>query len=110
MRSLPRRIRETRARRRQEKLLAALEPVRLAVLRLAAAQQETRALVEQLALRPEPSLPAVVSPVQAEMQHRETQALLLELLDSLRPPAEEQVLSLLTGRQTPPPSSRSSVS
>lgn len=105
MRSRLKRLQEARARRRQERLLAAMEPVREAVLRLAQEQQRLRELMEQLVLRPErPTL----SPVQAEMQHRETQALLLDLLDSLQPKAEEQLTGLLSGRPTPPPTPRAS--
>lgn len=82
-------------------------PVQQAMLRLEARQAETRALLEQLVLKQEP---ATLSPVQAEMQHREVMGLLLELLQEMQPDPVEQVSALLSGPLPPPPTAPSSAS
>lgn len=86
--------------------MPALLPVAEAMQRLEARQRETRALVEQLALKEHP-LP--VSPVQAELHHKELTSLLLELLQETQPNPVEQ-LAEMVGLPMPPPSSPSSVS
>ena len=91
-----RQSRRTRRQERQQKrarkvlhplLLEALTPVALAMQRLEDRQTETRALVEQLALRP--------------TQEQETQELLLEILNSLQPPPELEIARAL-GLPRPP--------
>lgn len=77
-------------------------PVVEAVQRLEARQRETRALVEQLALK-EP--PATLGPVQAELQHRELVSLLMELLQETQEPPELDLarrLGLPTGLTSSP--------
>lgn len=83
-------------------------PVAEAMRRLEARQQETRALVEQLALR-DPQPAPVLSPVQAEMHHREVTSLLLELLQATQPEPTAELAQRI-GLPTPPPSRPSSVS
>jgi hypothetical protein len=96
--------RAARLLRRQEKaallltplLYQALTPVAEAMARLDARQQETRQLVQAL----------VEMPRQPEPQ---TQELLLEILSSLQPTAQEQIVPLL-GPPPLPTSSPSSAS
>lgn len=97
-----------RKRRQVERLLLPLMlPVAEAMRRLEARQAETRALVEQLALVQHP-LP--VSPVQAELMHREVTGLLLELLQATQPDPVDQLSDLLSGQPLPTPTSPSSES
>jgi hypothetical protein len=96
--------RQARLLRRQEEmrllltplLYQALTPVAEAMARLDSRQQETRQRQQELLLM-------------VEARHRETQELLLEILSSLQPTAQEQIVPLL-GPPPLPTSSPSSAS
>ncbi len=70
------------------------------MLRLDQRQQETRSLMEQLVLVPSP---ATVSPVQAELMHREVTSLLMELLQATQPEPLQEI-ARLSGLPLPSPS------
>jgi hypothetical protein len=80
-------------RRLQAPLHLLLTPLAEELMRLGQEQREVLALqqaaVERLLARPLP-----VSPVQAELHHREVTSLLLELLQETQPSAEEQLLQV----------------
>lgn len=84
-------------------LYQALTPVAEAMARLDQHQQAVLRLVEQQSRRQE-TLPM------AEQRHKEQTELLLEILQTLQPPAEEQIHSLLAGPPPPPTSLPSSAS
>ena len=75
-------------------LYQALTPVAEAMARLDSRQQETRQVLQALVEMP-------------RQQDPETKELLLEILNSLQPPAEQEIVQLV-GRRTPPRSSPSS--
>lgn len=83
----------------RELLLLALTPLAQALHRLDSRQQETRGLVEQLALRPQEETPLL----------QEIRELQLETLQAMQPSAEEEI-SQLIGLALPASSSPSSVS
>lgn len=78
-------------------LLEALTPVAQAMSRLSDRQQETQQWLERLT--------AQQTPAQAELRD-----LLMEVLQTLQPPAEQQIHSLLSGPPPLPSSSPSSAS
>ena len=87
----------------QQHLEALAHPMLLAMGRLDDRQRETRGLVEQLVLLPQEQ------PVTAELRHRELTALLMEVLQALQPPPEQEIAQQL-GLPVPPTSRPSSAS
>lgn len=94
-------------RRLRAPLHLLLTPLAEEVIRLGAQQQEIlgrqQEALDRLLARPLP-----VSPVQAELMHREVTSLLLDLLQETQPDPVEQLAETLG--LMPPPSSPSSVS
>lgn len=94
-------------KRAERRLRPLAIPLAAALSRLEAQHLETRLLVMELVERPTPS--PGMSPLQAEMHHKEVTSLLLELLQETQPDPETELGRLigLSPPKTSPPSSGS---